>query len=141
MIESLRVRDIMIRDVITIRADQRFTKADELFRLHQIRQLPVVDPYGVLLGLFTDGDIIRHISPRFTEEGPYFDPGQLDGFLIRHAMTVDVKTVSPETRLRDAIGILLETKFSCLPVVDEDRKLVGIITPIDILKLLYLSLS
>ena len=49
-------------------------------------------------------------------------------------MTRDVKTVRPSTPLGEAVNVLIGNRFGCLPVVDEDNKLVGIVTEHDLLK-------
>ena len=49
--------------------------------------------------------------------------------------TTDVRTVAPDTLLREAAEILYRNKYGCLPVLDGDNKLVGIITEADFLRL------
>ena len=50
-------------------------------------------------------------------------------------MQTDVRTVAPDTLLREAAEILYRNKYGCLPVLDGDNKLVGIITEADFLRL------
>ena len=52
-------------------------------------------------------------------------------------MKTEVITVQPGTPLIGALDVMIVNKFGCLPVVDNNRKLVGIISEIDLLKLLY----
>jgi CBS domain-containing protein len=52
---------------------------------------------------------------------------------VRDAMTTDVKTVGPEASLKDVAGILAEHRISGLPVVDDDRRVLGVITKADII--------
>ena len=53
--------------------------------------------------------------------------------LVRDLMTRDVAMVSPETSIREAAQVLLERRISGLPVVDANKKLVGIVTEADFL--------
>ena len=55
--------------------------------------------------------------------------------MVGDIMQTDVKTVSPDTLLREAAEILYLHKYGCLPVLDDDKKLVGIITEADFLRL------
>lgn len=52
---------------------------------------------------------------------------------IRDGMTTDVKTVGPDASLKDVAAILAEHRISGLPVVDEDRRVLGVITKADII--------
>ena len=56
-------------------------------------------------------------------------------FLVGDIMQTDVRTVAPDTLLREAAEILYRNKYGCLPVLDGDNKLVGIITEADFLRL------
>jgi len=56
--------------------------------------------------------------------------------LARQVMTANVLTARPETPVIKAIDILLENRISGLPVVEEDNKLVGVVTEKDLLQLL-----
>jgi CBS domain-containing protein len=49
-------------------------------------------------------------------------------------MTRDPDTVSPDTPVWEAAKIIVESKFGCLPVVNEDGYLVGIVTEHDFVK-------
>jgi CBS-domain-containing membrane protein len=57
-----------------------------------------------------------------------------EGVRISELMTRDVWTVAPETLASHAGQTLLDHRYSCLPVVDRDRVLVGILTERDFLK-------
>lgn len=52
---------------------------------------------------------------------------------IRDGMTTDVKTVGPDASLKDVAAILAEHRISGLPVVDDDRRVLGVITKADII--------
>jgi CBS domain-containing protein len=52
-------------------------------------------------------------------------------------MTTDVITVKDQTPIREAIEILVEKEISGLPVIDDEKKLVGLITEKDLLKLIF----
>lgn len=86
----------------------------------------LVDENGKLSGLFTDSDLARIFESR------------LDHVLdkpIAEVMTVDPITVPSGTRVRDAVHILKDRKFSELPVIDEEHRPVGLIDVTDCIHL------
>lgn len=84
----------------------------------------IVDKQGKLLGIFTDGDLRRHIERNagVTEE------------VIGAVMTKKPITVSKDHLALDALAILREKNIDELPVVDSDGKLVGLLDVQDLLK-------
>lgn len=54
----------------------------------------------------------------------------------RHLPVVDVKTVRPDTPVSEAVQVLSAVRFGCLPVVDEGGVLLGIVSEVDLLRLL-----
>lgn len=108
---------------------------------HNVSGLPVLDANGRLCGVVTESDLIR------VEEDP--DRSFLERVLDRHGlveierkagectvgdvMTRMVTTVEPEAPLREGVRRLLEAGVKRLPVVDEDRRVVGIVSRHDLL--------
>lgn len=110
----------MIQDPVTLSVDSVVGDALRLMAEHKIGGIPVVDEDGKLAGIVTNRDL------RFEKE--HSQP-------ISTVMTSkDLVTVSPEIDLRKAESILQQHKIEKLPVVDEDNKLVGLITFRDIIK-------
>jgi CBS domain-containing protein len=60
---------------------------------------------------------------------------------VAQVMRDDVATVGPDTDVRDAIAQMRKHKYGCLPVVDEDGDLVGIVTEADFLHLMQALLD
>lgn len=58
---------------------------------------------------------------------------QAENLLVRDVMTTEVTTVTPDTPLREAAKILLDLRISGLPVIDANRKPIGIVTEADFL--------
>ena len=85
----------------------------------------VVDQNGVLLGIFTDGDLRRLLEKL---ENPFT-------LLAREAMTTNPKSLSPDSLSAAALRIMEQHSITVLPVVDAGKKLVGIIHLHDIVKL------
>jgi len=58
-------------------------------------------------------------------------------YLVKHIMTTKVIAVSPEATIDEAVSLLLDHKVSGLPVCDEQQRLLGVISEIDIIDLVY----
>jgi CBS domain-containing protein len=58
-------------------------------------------------------------------------------YQVQHVMTREVISVSPEATIDEAVSLLLDFKVSGLPVIDEQQRLLGIISEIDIIDLVY----
>ena len=130
----LQVKDIMTNDVFVSHTEETLTMVRSLMDSKQIRHVPIVDDDNCFVGLLTHRDLLAYTVSILAGIGRE-EQDELDSSIfIGNVMKTDVATVNPETDLRDAINVLLENKYSCLPVVSGD-KLVGIITESDFLKL------
>ena len=113
------VEDVMTRSPVTVKPTstvwEAVLKMDEL----DVGAMPVVDEYGRLVGIFTERDLLRRVvakgrDPRTT--------------LIRDVMTPSPVSISPKEPIEVARSIMANMKVRHLPVVNEEGKLVGIIS-------------
>lgn len=128
------VRDVMTSPVITVDPSAALLDAALLLRGNNIRHLPVMQN-GRLVGLLSDRDIQRSAPSRLLDitEDRYneiFASTTVESIMVR-----DPETVLPETPLRDALEVMLQSRFGCLPVM-ENGELVGILTRGDFLVML-----
>ena len=121
----ITVADFMTKDLVTVRGSDDLALAESLLRLSGIRHLPVVEE-GKLVGLLTQRDLLR--------SGASGTPAAR-GTAVREAMTQGPLTVRPVTSLVQAARTMLERKFGCLPVCDDEGRLVGIVTEADFVRL------
>ena len=116
-----RAENGMIYDPVTISPDANVGNALAMMKKHHIGGIPVVDANGFLIGIVTNRDL------RFQEEM------QLP---IYEVMTKENLVTAPKgITLADATKILQHSKVEKLPVVDNDGKLVGLITYKDLMKI------
>ena len=120
----MHVKDIMNKDLFYFTEDQVISISD-ILNLEKIRNIPVINKDYKLVGLITHRELIGALAKR-VKDVP-----------IKNIMIKEVKAVEPETPLKGAIEIMIVNKFGCLPIVDQRRRLIGIITEIDLLKTLY----
>ena len=93
-------------------------------RLKVPAQVPVVNAKGVLTGIFTDGDLRRHLEA---------DPN-LSVRKVKEVMTKNPSTVTPCMLAAEAMRILKDKKIDELPVVDQKKRPVGLLDVQDLLK-------
>lgn len=126
------VKDNMIPSPITIGPDASVSEAIDLMSENTLHRLPVVDESGILVGLVTEG-LIASNTPNNASTLSVFELNYLLNKLkIKDIMITDVITIGKEALLEEAATVLRKNDIGCLPVVDEENKLIGIITHNDI---------
>ncbi len=138
MLENVMVREWMTSPVISVTPTTSISSAHQIMKENGIRRLPVVEN-DHLVGIVTIGDV-REASPSDATTLSIWELNYLWAQLtVERVMTRKVLTVSPDICILDAAQIMLESKVSGLPVVDEHGKLQGILTESDIFRMLVKS--
>ena len=139
-LKEVRVKDIMVAPVITIQDSDDFHMVQDKFATHDIRHLPVVEAHGILVGLITQRSLYKIHSPRRLEDGSwYYDKDLLDGFILKNVMVKDPVILKADNTLLEAIDAMSRLKLGSIPVVDDLRRPVGMITGGDVLKFFLVS--
>ena len=120
----ISVADFMTKDLVTVREVDDVALAEALLRLGGIRHLPVVKERK-LVGILTQRDILRS-----GESGK----ASARDLAVGTVMTKAPTSVRPATGLAQAARIMLERKYGCLPVCEDDGTLVGIVTEADFVR-------
>lgn len=144
MPRELPVTQIMTTDLVTLAPDTSVEDAVALLTEHGISGAPVVDGDGRLVGVLDDSDLIvaeaRLHAPTVVEIlGAYFAlPGERHRFdeEVRHAlggtvgelMDDDPPTVGLEATVEDVATLIVDRHVSRVPVVDDTRRVAGIVT-------------
>jgi len=133
------VKNWMSKDVVTVDADDSMQNAIYILQEQNIKMLPVMGK-GQIVGIITDRDL-KKASP---SDATTLDMHELlfliSKIKVRDLMKKPVYTVPPDYTVEEAAALLLEKKISGLPVVDENNRLVGIITRSDLFRVI-ISLS
>lgn len=124
---GLKARDIMTSPVHTLNIKTKVADALELMASRKLKRLPVVDDSGNLMGIVSRFDVLRAIgrAAALTEHLPALPQG-----LRRTAQDImfkDVPTAGPTTPLNEVLDKLLTTPLRRVVVVDDERKVLGII--------------
>jgi CBS domain-containing protein len=143
----LKARDIMTKDVITVKPDSTIEDLARILIKHQISGTPVVDGNGNLIGIVTENDLIGknkklHI-PTIVRLFDAFIPlgtsrleeeiKRMAAFAVGEICTRNVVTVDEDMLIEDIATIMTEKKIHLLPVLQQGR-LVGIIGKKDLIK-------
>jgi acetoin utilization protein AcuB len=129
------VKNWMSKKVITIDADDSMQDAMRLLKEHGIRRLPVMKK-GKLVGIVTDRDLKKASASDATTLEIHELLYLLTKVKVKDIMTKDPITVPPDYTVEETAQVLLESKISGAPVVDDHGKVVGTITQSDLFRVL-----
>jgi CBS domain-containing protein len=122
-------KDIMSNKLIVAKEGMNIEDAVKLLVNNKITGLPVVDAQGKMVGILSEYDIIARVG-----KGQKIDPTLFkDGITF----TKIVESVQEDTSLQDILERFIQLKCRRLPVLDQDKRLVGIISRRDVMKVLY----
>ncbi|RMD72286.1 MAG: CBS domain-containing protein, partial [Chloroflexi bacterium] len=121
------IRYWMRTPAITVNLAAPLSEALALMREHDIRRLPVVVDTGELRGIITQGDIRGADVMRVAGLDPVDIAQALRNVKVYEVMTENPIAVTPETGLREAALLMIENKIGGLPVIDEHKRVIGII--------------
>ncbi|HEX5436855.1 MAG TPA: CBS domain-containing protein [Gemmatimonadaceae bacterium] len=126
--EQLAVRDIMTERPRTATPDTLLREAAREMVRSRIGALPVVDADGMLLGLLSERELLRHLlSSAYLGGSTHHSAAELARRTVRDVMTRQVICVSPDQPLAEAASLMANKDVGRVPVVQEGR-LVGLLT-------------
>lgn len=143
----MQVYDFMITEVITAKHSTTVKELIFLLEANRIGGVPVVDDKGYLVGIVSDGDVVRFLSPN--KEKIYLayfvthiEEAQKIEDVLKEKMNVpiekimvkkNIKTLSPDDDFEKAIRLISRHHFKKVPVVNRAGRVVGIISRGDII--------
>jgi len=141
----MKAKEIMTKNVTSLSADTNAQEALNLLQKMQISGLPVIDDKNKLLGMFTEKEILRNILPSYIENVGRFvyeeNPKSIKkkfedlvNFTVSQLMRKDVITVDENASLCEVARLMLVQKVRRIPVLDKEKRVVGIVAREDIIK-------
>jgi len=139
------VEDVMTEEVVCLEEQESLAKAMEVMQKGEFRHVPIVDKQKKMLGVISDRDVLLHLpyhSKPF-EAGTdvfrsrLFDVGANESAIqqaLHQIMAREVTCVLPSCDFYIVVNMLYEKNIGCLPVIDEDEKVVGIVTVTDVMR-------
>lgn len=125
----------MTAEVLTVLPNEIMTNVVEIFRTNNIHHIPVVAE-GSVKGIISSSDIYKlehHFTLFKRKNSEEINKALMRTLLAKEVMKFPVVTVNENDTVEFAAGIFRENLFHALPVLNDDKKLVGIITPFDLM--------
>ena len=129
LIYQLKIKDVMTSSVVTARKNQTLRHVQALMRENRITGVPIVEEGQKLVGLVSIDDIVIAL-----------DKGLIDCPIVER-MTRDVIVLQDDMPLSFAISYLNKYNYGRFPVLNKNQELVGILTPIDVIRSLLVEMN
>lgn len=141
----MRAKDLMTTDVIAVGADATVKAVAQILLSHRISAVPVTDKEGRLLGIVSEGDLLRRSETGTEPKRSWWldliasAEERADDYVKSHAkhvrdvMTTKLVTVEEDTPLSKVAALLEEKRIKRVPVV-KDERLIGIVSRADLLR-------
>ena len=148
----MNVADIMTRQVISVTPQTTIAEAAQLLLDNRISGLPVVDPDGAVVGIVTEGDLLRRVETGTQRRHSHWlefliAPGRLareytdaNARNVGEVMSADVVSVTPQDSLPEVIRLMEHHHVKRLPVVEAGR-LVGIVSRANLVRAMLHNLA
>ncbi len=122
-----KVRSIMTKDPITVAPNSKISEAVAILKKYKIEHLPVVDESNYLTGIVSFYDLwqLNKLHDEY------------DKIEIKDIMTKSVAKLGPDDKVGSVAEIFLENLFEAIPIVNDENKLVGIVTLVDVIWYAY----
>ncbi len=124
IVGASEVADVMTSKVVTLSPHNTFSEAANLMNDRYFRHCVIVDAHGQIVGVISDRDILRALA-----RNPNARSKSLDQIMTRHPVTV-----RRNTPIAEAVSKIVSKRINCLPVVEENGGVCGIVTSTDLLK-------
>ena len=131
----MRLTEIMSANVVTVELDDKLSVVKDTFENLQFHHLLVVEN-NQLLGVVSDRDLLKALSPNIgTSTESYKDASTLNK-RVHQIMTRHPIVLHEDATIDDAINLFNTHGISCIPIVNNDNKPIGIVSWRDVLKAL-----
>jgi len=141
----MNASDVMTREILSVRPDAMIAEAIRMMLDNRISGLPVIDESGRLVGILTEGDLLRRGETATERHRPRWleilmGPGRLAEEYVRthsrriaEVMTREPVSVAPDTPLKEIVELMERHRIKRVPVLDGDAP-VGILSRADLLR-------
>jgi CBS-domain-containing membrane protein len=135
----MKAVDVMVRDVVTVTPDTDVAEAVRLLGEHDVSALPVVDKDGAVVGIISEGDLLRREEIGTEKHRPWWieavtpaatlahEFAKSHGQRVEEVMSTEVVSASEDTPLDEIATLLEKHRIKRVPIVKEG-KLVGIVS-------------
>jgi acetoin utilization protein AcuB len=130
----VNVGSMMTTRVVTVEMDDRLEVVRQIFDRLNFHHLLVVDERKKLVGVVSDRDLLKALSPHVgTAAETARDLATLNK-RVHQIMSRTLFTLHPHAAVDEAVQLFLGQRISCIPIVDDEFKPVGILSWRDVMK-------
>jgi acetoin utilization protein AcuB len=129
------INKFMTTDVVTLDGEALIGDARQLMLQQRFRHLPVIRPDKTIIGIISDRDIRSAMGEAYFSEGGNQGKAMemVNEVRVQDIMTKDPICVSHTSTIQDALLLIEKARVGAFPVVDENRKVIGIVSDRDLL--------
>ncbi|MEM9166550.1 MAG: CBS domain-containing protein [Planctomycetota bacterium] len=127
------IAPILTQPIVTVGLDATLESVRALFKQHRFHHLIVVEK-GKAVGVLSERDLLKHISPFIDQMSERSQDTWTLRKRVHQIMQRDLVWASPDTTIHDACLMMAANRISCLPVLNDQSKPMGIITARDVLR-------
>lgn len=141
LLEKASAKDIMNPSPAVIKESADLAEAQIMFQEQKVSHLLVSNNKNILVGIVSPKYLYKTHSPRkilgdvvlsdpdvILDGDSFYSKESLDKYILKHLMYQDPPSLTPEHTLAQVILRMYHGKVSCLPIVDENKCIVGVIT-------------
>jgi len=127
---ALLARDLMASPVHTLTSDKTLYDAWDVMTPKGAHHIPVTSVHDILVGMVSDRDLLSHVPHLI------IDPSRAQGAhrKLAEVMSTRVISATPTTDIREIANIMLDEHIHAMPILDGNRRLVGILSSRDLLR-------
>jgi acetoin utilization protein AcuB len=120
----------MTAPVFSLPSDSRLPDAWAIMSRKGFHHIPITSLHGTLVGMLSYRDLLRHVPELITAA----DTRQASQKHVAEIMTPRVISASPTTEIREIARVMLEERIHAVPILDQSRHLIGILSTQDLLR-------
>ncbi|PAV29401.1 CBS domain-containing protein [Virgibacillus profundi] len=150
----MKIIDFMIKDVISVTKDATIKELLEKLVTNGIGGVPVLDKDNQLLGVISDGDVIRYLQPKGRNVYDMFamvlvSEKESLTYKLKYALDKQVNeimrkkgihTVHPDDNIEKALAIFSRYHFKKIPVINDSNQVVGVLSRGDLIRFITTEL-
>ena len=136
-----KVEEIMSKELFVVSWNDPLKKVIDYMKTENIRHVPVIED-GKFVGLITQNKINEYVRKRIYDPEDEIDEEEFSRVSdFDYLVNRNIPLLFPEDSLLKVLELFIKKKYDCLPVVDSNQNLVGLVSNIDVLLYFYNFLS
>jgi acetoin utilization protein AcuB len=127
---AVLAQDLMTTPVLSLPSDSRLLDAWTIMSHKGFHHIPITSVHGTLVGMLSYRDLLHHVPELITTA----DTQKASHKHAAEVMTPRIISATPTTEIREIARVMLEERIHAVPILDRNRRLVGILSTRDLLR-------